>query len=70
MYKQKDKEVINQTIGNVIKIQKYNNLYNVLILDENNNYITYLDLKNMHLSKQDGVKSFSIFLETLNEVYR
>ena len=30
----------------------------------------YLDLKNMHLSKQDGVKSFSIFLETLNEVYR
>lgn len=30
----------------------------------------YLDLKNMHLSRQDGVKSFSIFLETLNEVYR
>ena len=30
----------------------------------------YLDLKNVHLSKQDGVKSFSIFLETLNEVYR
>ena len=30
----------------------------------------YLELKNRHLSKQDGVKSFSIFLETLNEVYR
>ena len=27
----------------------------------------YLELKNMHLSKQDDVKSFSIFLETLNE---
>lgn len=30
----------------------------------------YLQLKNMHLSRQDGVKSFSIFLETLNEFYR
>ncbi len=29
----------------------------------------YLELKNMHLSRQDGVKSFSIFLETLNEFY-
>lgn len=27
----------------------------------------YLELKNIHLSRQDGVKSFSIFLETLNE---
>lgn len=27
----------------------------------------YLELKNMHLSRQDDVKSFSIFLETLNE---
>lgn len=30
----------------------------------------YLELKNMHLSRQDGVKSFSVFLETLNEFYR
>ena len=30
----------------------------------------YLELKNWHLSRQDEVKSFSIFLETLNEVYR
>ncbi|MBD5406414.1 MAG: hypothetical protein HDR56_02200 [Treponema sp.] len=30
----------------------------------------YLELKNMHLSRQDDVKSFSIFLETLNEFYR
>ena len=30
----------------------------------------YLEVKNWHLSRQDGVKSFSIFLETLNEVYR
>ena len=30
----------------------------------------YLELKNMHLRKQDGVKSFSIFLETLNGFYR
>ncbi len=29
----------------------------------------YLKLKNMHLSRQVGVKSFSIFLETLNEFY-
>lgn len=29
-----------------------------------------LELKNMHLRRQDGVKSFSIFLETLNEFYR
>ena len=28
----------------------------------------YLRLKNIHLSKQDGVKSFSIFLETLNNI--
>ena len=30
----------------------------------------YLELKNMHLCRDDGVKSFSIFLETLNEFYR
>lgn len=30
----------------------------------------YLINKNRHLSYQDGVKSFSIFLETLNEFYR
>lgn len=30
----------------------------------------YLEFKNMHLRRQDGVKSFSIFLETLNEFYR
>lgn len=27
----------------------------------------YLDLKNMHLRRNDNIKSFSIFLETLNE---
>jgi hypothetical protein len=27
----------------------------------------YLELKNMHLCRADGIKSFSIFLETLNE---
>ena len=30
----------------------------------------YLKKKNEHLRLQDGVKSFSIFLETLNEFYR
>ena len=30
----------------------------------------YLELKNMHLRQQDDVKSFSIFLETLNEFYQ
>lgn len=30
----------------------------------------YLKLKNMHLRRRDGVKSFSIFLEALNEFYR
>ncbi|MBD5632088.1 MAG: hypothetical protein HDP34_02505 [Clostridia bacterium] len=30
----------------------------------------YLYLKNMHLSRRDDVKSFSVFLETLNEFYR
>ena len=29
----------------------------------------YLELKKYHLSRQDGVKSFSVFLETLNEFY-
>lgn len=29
----------------------------------------YLKLKNMHLRRRDGVKSFSIFLEALNEFY-
>lgn len=29
----------------------------------------YLELKNMHLSRGDEVKSFSVFLETLNEFY-
>ena len=28
----------------------------------------YLRLKNLHLSRQDGIKSFSIFLETLNNI--
>jgi hypothetical protein len=27
----------------------------------------YLELKNIHLRRNDGVKSFSVFLETLNE---
>lgn len=30
----------------------------------------YLQLKNMHLSRKEGIKSFSIFLETLNEFCR
>ena len=30
----------------------------------------YLELKNLHLSRQDGIKSFSIFLETLIEFER
>lgn len=30
----------------------------------------YLELKNIHLRRQDSVKSFSIFLETLNEFYK
>ncbi len=30
----------------------------------------YLELKNIYLSKQDRRKSFSIFLETLNEFYK
>lgn len=30
----------------------------------------YLELKNIHLRRNDDVKSFSIFLETLNEFYR
>jgi len=30
----------------------------------------YLELKNMHLTRNDNVKSFSIFLETLNEFYK
>ena len=30
----------------------------------------YLELKNMHLSRRDEIKSFSVFLETLNEFYR
>ena len=29
----------------------------------------YLELKNTHLRRRDGVKSFSIFLEALNEFY-
>lgn len=29
----------------------------------------YLELKNIHLHRHDDVKSFSIFLETLNEFY-
>lgn len=30
----------------------------------------YLELKKMHLRRRDGIKSFSIFLEALNEFYR
>lgn len=30
----------------------------------------YLELKNMHLRRSDEVRSFSIFLEALNEFYR
>lgn len=42
-----------------------------LAIKKNNLYLDfkkrYLRLKNMHLSRQDDIKSFSIFLETLNE---
>lgn len=30
----------------------------------------YLELKNMHLKRNDEIRSFSIFLETINEFYR
>jgi hypothetical protein len=30
----------------------------------------YLELKNAHLRKNDGIQSFSIFLETINEFYQ
>ncbi len=32
--------------------------------------IRYLELKNMHLRRNDEIKSFSIFLETINEFYK
>lgn len=35
--------------------------------DWNGFKLKYLELKNMHLKRGDGVKSFSIFLEALNE---
>ena len=74
LYKQKDKEVINQTLGNVIKIRKYNDLYNVLILDENNNYITYFDLKNINVKMYQIVKVNDVIgecsnLNSTNEYY-
>lgn len=56
IYKQKNNKVINQTVGSVVKIVKYNNLYNVTILDENNNYINYMDLKNINVKIYEIVK--------------
>ena len=56
IYKQKNNKVINQTVGSVVKIVKYNNLYNVTILDENNNYINYMDLKNINVKVYEIVK--------------
>ena len=66
LYKQKENEVINQTLGNVIKIQKYNNLYKVIILDENNNYITYFDLKNINVKMYQIVKVNDVIGECNN----
>ena len=56
IYKQKDNKVISNTLGNVIKINKYNGLYNVTILDENDNYIIYYDLKEINVNLYDIVK--------------
>ncbi len=54
------------------KIKDSNNYLDVFQKVKTNGYWIqfkkrYLDLKNMHLKRQDEVKSFSVFLETLNE---
>lgn len=60
-------------IWNQVK-QSANYLERFKSVKENGDWVEfkerYLELKNMHLRRQDGVKSFSIFLETLNEFCR
>lgn len=63
----------NRYIWNQVK-QSANYFEKFKAVKDNGNWLKfkkrYLELKNMHLSRQDGVKSFSIFLETLNEFCR
>lgn len=60
-------------IWNRVK-QSVNYFERIKAVKENGDWLEfkkrYLELKNIHLSRQDDRKSFSIFLETLNEFYR
>ena len=57
LYKQKNKNIYSTLLGNVIKINKLsNNLYEVLILDENNNIITYSMLEEVTVKMYQIVK--------------
>lgn len=65
-YLLKEKSVRNQTLGNVIKISKINNLYEVIILDENNNEIIYSNLKKINVKIYQLVKVNEIIGEANN----
>lgn len=56
IYKQKYKDVYNQSLGSVVKIEKNNGLFIVYILDENNNYLIYSDLKTINIKIYQIVK--------------
>ena len=57
LYKQKNKNIYSTLLGNVIKINKLsNNLYEVQILDENNNIITYSMLEEVTVKMYQIVK--------------
>jgi len=68
-YLLKNDKTSNRYLWNQVKSSK-NYFTRYQSLKENGQFEqfkdNYLDLKNRHLRKNDGVKSFSIFLETLN----
>lgn len=56
IYYLKENNVYNYTLGNVIKIENYNNFYSVTILDENNNLIIYNNLLEINVKLYEIVK--------------
>lgn len=57
LYETKKNIVLNQSLGNVIKINKKNNYYDVEILDENNNLLIYKNLSKINVKMYQIVKT-------------
>lgn len=60
IYETKKSDVVNQSLGSVIQINKKGNYYNVEILDENNNLLIYKNLNKINVKIYQIVKTNEI----------